>query len=682
MASAKLDRLPLETLQRIASYLHHTYRPSLYALSLANRACHRATLRYVFRDIHLAVGDAEALRRDVGTLVKVLSGAESAHHVRLFGIKGCLFLNIGEPSEPGMEARTSNRDENDDDDEDDEGFDYYGVERDSVHEILGDQEPFLPGAFFDDEPIEVSPEEDMAWAPVVNLVKTLPRLTELVYDCRNQFPPSLLDALHKHHPQCKLYHLTFRLRSLRCGAPDPHEMAIATSPCLHSIKVRYTWRDSDGQDDYNEEAVRELVAGLAPNLKEVRMVHLVASRTSRSIRRLTLPRAPWPGFPGFGPGHRMGSLTSLSLVGAIGAGPSFLQDWSNYTDFSCLHRLALGGGVGNYYVYINDETMRWMAENCSFPRLKALYVCLGRNDDHVEKPDYALDAIAFFKAFEPLDELSVSGPLEPEIVDAILVRHGPTLTKLSLRPSESESSFCDGRPHIPLTFNKGHILQIRAQCPALQDLALSVKRTKSDAREVDIYRAFGKMERLQFLFLTLDCSNWAVNRGSDSVDDLSFDEDDRRLYTKEHPRFRRGHLRETFMNCAVDETLARSIWETICRAKEGKPLESLKLYTAGGGKFGMNVSYNDTYEVVANLSRSWLIERGVRDDKDTINVRELGRRSREARDKHLTRLYDEVYQGGSALPHHSTVHILRRIWPAKEGSKDWREDWASLPLQG
>lgn len=111
-----------------------------------------------------------------------------------------------------------------------------------VAEVLGDEEPYLGGDFFPDEAIEVSPEEDGAWAPVVHLIKILARLTKLIYECRNQFPPSLLAALHKHQPQCKLYHLTFRLRSLRSDTPDPHEMAIATSPCLHSIKTIHGWR--------------------------------------------------------------------------------------------------------------------------------------------------------------------------------------------------------------------------------------------------------------------------------------------------------------------------------------------------------------------------------------------------------------------------------------------------------
>src|ERR1700710_943791 len=214
MDSTKLYKLPFDTLEQIAGYLHDTHRPSLYTFSLASKACYRAALGSVFREVHLTVRGHRALQCNVDALVKVLSGVESAHHVRHLSIKGFLLLNIDESGDPGKVARTPSADD----------MDWFHLS--GMAEILGDEEPCVGREFFPDETIEVSPEEDVAWAPVVQLVKILPHLTKLVYDCRNQFPPSLLDALHKHQPQCKLYHLTFRLRSLRSETLDPHEKAI------------------------------------------------------------------------------------------------------------------------------------------------------------------------------------------------------------------------------------------------------------------------------------------------------------------------------------------------------------------------------------------------------------------------------------------------------------------------
>jgi hypothetical protein len=242
-----------------------------------------------------------------------------------------------------------------------------------------------------------------------------------------------------------------------------------------------------------------------------------------------------------------------------------------------------------------------------------------------------------------------------------------------------------------MTFKKEHVLQIHAQCPVLQELAISIKRTKSDTLEAEIYKSFGKMGQLKSLFLTLDCSDWRVTRDPNFRDDASFDAADREI-AKGSGLLKKGHLRETLMNCAVDETLVRSIWETICQSKAGQELESLKLWTTGGGSWGGYLGTWDISEVVNNLSRSWLIERVARNDEDMINVRELGRRVREARDQKVTDLYkrraeyfrekeDIVMELEDIAEDSEVMQVFRRVWPRKKGSKDWREDWSSLILQ-
>jgi len=290
----------------------------------------------------------------------------------------------------------------------------------------------------------------------------------------------------------------------------------------------------------------------------------------------------------------------------------------------------------------------------------------------------------------------VSGALEPKILDAILDQHGPTLKKLTLRPSEQEFSVSNLRVRrdIPMTFTKEHILQIHTQCPALQELAISVKRTKSDRLEAEMYKSFGQMAQLKSLFLTLDCSDWRVTRDANPPDDASFDAFDRESCNIFGMGYlKNGHLREMLMNCAVDETLVRSIWETICRNKVGRELESLKVWTTGGGHWGDSGGNCSIPPVVDHLSRSWLVERVCRGGgDDIINVRELGRRVREARDQDQTDKYRRraealgkqrhlVLSPRDVAEESPIVQVFRRIWPPKEGSRDWRDDWSSLPLQ-
>lgn len=663
-ARQDINDLALETLQLIAGFLHETHRPSFYAFGLASKPCHGATIAPMFRELHLTVRDPKTLQHDVDTLIETLARTDSARHVRCLSMKGFLRLGVEVSGESSIEAGTMD--------------DMAWFEETGVDEILDGEEPIFPTSGWHvshgEAVIEESSEEDVAWAPVVSLIKRLPGLKTLVYDCRNQFPPSLLGGIHE-HPQCRLKHLTFRLRSLLRDVPDAYEMALATSPSLYSVQVRCAWRDSNGDDDFNQEAMMELVAGLAPNLKEVVVVETKPYIRSAQRRR---PRGPWRGLPGFAPGSGIGSLTSLSLLGSVDWWtPDVLRAWAKHTDFGALRHLALGGGhTLTSERGMCEVVMEWIVQNCRFPRLKTLRVHLGRDDMMVERPHYAGAAVAFFRIFEPLDELIVSGSLEPKILDAILSRHGPTLRKLSLRPSEGETSVANGRirTEVPMVFEKEHLLQIQAQCPVLQELAIPVKRTKSNAVETEIYRTFGKMGHLQVLFLTLDCSDWRVSRDSTRRNEPSFDEIDREIYLG-LDFLQKGHIRECFMNCAVDETLARSVWDTICQVKVGKPLRSLKLWTDGGDQWGNGTSNGSIRPVVDKLSRSWLIERVIENNDDgTIAVKELGRRGREIRDQR----WRAHYQANEDSP---IRQIFHRIWAPKEGSKDWGEDWESLPLQ-
>lgn len=653
-ARQDLEGLPPETLQQIAGYLHET--PSLSAFSLASKTCHSAALPSMFRNIRLAVHSRKTLQHDIDTLIEILSRTESARHVRRLSITGSLGLDV-----EGGTAKLSL----------DELYTEKWFKETGAYEIFDGQEPVFinNGEHVSTEPvIERSSEEDMAWAPVVSLIKTLPGLTTLEYDCRNQFPPLLLDAIEEH--KCKLHHMTFRLRSLLSDTPDPYEMALATSPCLYKAQVRCAWRDSNGDDDFNQEAMMELAAGLAPNLKELVVVGLQPPIPFSKRHR---PRGPWRGLPGFIPGKRTGSLTTLTFLGSVYMSVDTLQSWARHIDFGWLRHLGLAGGyttseLRQRELGIDEEVMDWMIQNCSFHRLRSLRVHLSR-DLMVERPGFADTASTFFKLFEPLRELSVSGSLEAKILDAILSRHGPTLQKLTLRPMEYEMIIPNGRTlEMPMLFEREHILQIQAQCPALRELAITVKRTKSGATEAKIYKSFGKMECLQSLFLTLDCSDWRIAQDSTRTNDPSFDEFDREMYLE--LGLLKGHVRDTFMNCAVDETLARSIWETICGDKKGRPLQSLRLWTTGGGRWLNPLNHGGMRDAAKYLSRSWLIER--RNDKNMIDVRELGRWGREGREQIMA----EMLRRKSDLQ-----QVFRRIWPHKEGSKDWRDDLASLPLQ-
>ncbi|KAF2472671.1 uncharacterized protein BDR25DRAFT_324040 [Lindgomyces ingoldianus] len=621
------------------------HRPSLFAFSLASKTCHRAATFLIFRKISVMIQDREGLQRDAGRLVEALFRTDSARHVQSITIKGALRLNTKKTDIYNPDTRW--------------------LKKSGLAEILDDEELVDSGyrfVVYDEGVIKESSEEDMAWAPFVSLLEATNGLRDLIYDCQSQLPPSLLRALHEKHPLCRLHHLTFRFRTLLWGVPYPYEMELATSPSLYRVRVICTDQDSDGNFDYNMDAVMELAAGLAPNLKEVSIAEIVSQLASsrRSVQKLL-----WQGLPGFS-GEVTGSLTSLSLYYC--GTTAMLQNWAKHTDFDKLQHLVIGGGHERRTCGITGETMAWIARNNLFPNLKTLFVNLNRNDDYNEKPHYSENAISFFQAIDSLEELTINGPITPQMIEAVLIHHGPTLKKLSLEPSESMSN-TRVRREITMEFTEDRMLQIQALCPVLEKLAITVMRDKSSASETAIYKCFGKMESLRSLFLTLDCANWRAGR--DPTYDPRFEGEDQEVACNHSSIIKKGNVREALINSAVDEGLARSIWEMITQNKTGKRLERLKLWTRNGGVFPQAAQIMFLDRFAESMGRSWLIERSPRDDTEEVTVKELKQHAREDYEReHLGQVSPVVEQ------------IFHSIWPRKQGSRDWRDDWSSFPLQG
>ncbi|PQE20309.1 kinase subdomain-containing protein [Rutstroemia sp. NJR-2017a BBW] len=421
--------LPHEILQHIAVCVETAYRPSLYAFSLTSKACHEAAVFVVFRQIIVTAHDREGLRRDVDRLIEALSRTDSLRHIRRITIKGDLRLSDNNTEGWGRQMPTD--------------FDEVLLTEELVS--YHDLDAVLP--VYDEGFIEKSSEEDMAWAPVVNLLQVKLHLEDLVYDCQSQFPPSLLRALREKHPQCRLHHLTFRFRTLLQGVPNSYEMELATSPSLYRVMVTFAELDSNAEHDFNLEAMMELTTGLAPNLKKLLRSYPLSLRP---------PRRSWQGLPGF-TGGKVGSLISLSLLGISRLeSPTVLRNWARHINFACLQHLTLGGCHGLTASGLNAETMELVAQNYSFPRVKTLSVYLTRDDLYQASPHYSEHAVSFLQTFKSLEELSIYGPIDSQILDTVLSHHGQTLKRLILHPLESvmNNSIPRDRRNMPFEFTK------------------------------------------------------------------------------------------------------------------------------------------------------------------------------------------------------------------------------------
>ncbi len=661
-----MDSLPTETLLRIAEAISLDYPPSLTSLALTNKRFHAVSTTWRLRNIKFHIISHRKLRRDVDKCLEILNKNQNFRHVRRLQITGSM------PEKP-------------DDDSEVEDMIPETVEQEWTldnNTWNGSDDIFgAPGnaVLYGHGSIEMLPEEDAGWSPLVKLLKRLPNPQDLTFGCSNQFPASLLTELKEHHPRCRLHLCKFRFRSLGCEETNTHEMAVATLPNLHSIKVRHTGRNSATGDDYNEEATMCLLRGLAPNLKRLVITQCRPVRNRLQSSAPRSPKGPWKGFSQ-GPWsstletsavHRT-ALESLQISGNGRLSVEGLRKWQDHVSFDTLQKIQLG--------YLDGELLQWAAANTSFPNLTELGFTLDRKYTSGSHLDFTSCAVAFFNSLTPLDTLKLSGSIDLEIFHAVLKRHGTTLRNLKLRPSEPFQSHT--RRKQPIIFTRDDVIHMQESCPLLEDLTMPIQRSKGSAAEVDMYRAFGKMRNLTHLVVKLDYSNPVLGQGSEPANDPSFDEW-MQGFLDVHVSPRRGHVRDMMLNAAVDEPLARSIWSVICATKPGRPLIYLALDITGHLGFGTNSIHGAIYTIIHHLQRWYLFERSVRDDNDRFTMTEIGREDRETDDKRNRENEREAEQKGEPrqLRLDPAMEVFRRIWPEKEGSVDWRDDWSSLPLQ-
>lgn len=155
---------------------------------------------------------------------------------------------------------------------------------------------------------------DSEWLLFAQMVIQFSGLRSLRWGCLQQIPSCVLQAIE---PRCHLDVPSFSLRSLFQRPMEPieinaHELALACSPCLKSLCLRFDFRD-DGLSNYNYYAVMDMAAGAAPNLREVALLYESSGSSPMSLRDIGTRSQPWrhdllPRFLG-----AIGELTCLEL---------------------------------------------------------------------------------------------------------------------------------------------------------------------------------------------------------------------------------------------------------------------------------------------------------------------------------------------------------------------------------
>jgi hypothetical protein len=211
-------------------------------------------------------------------------------------------------------------------------------------------------------------QKNHIWKPLAEFILRLPNLESIYYHSHYQFPPCLLDSLHKHRSQCRLYITRFALWSLGPQGPtDPYEFTLMSSPSLHGIGTategaygsRITESTTPWEHVYLTEALRYLVSGLTPQLKTLIVTHLRGYRMTPT-RYYNPP--PWTGFTLQG----RGLLEHLEIRETDNRQirqntKEDIETWIQDTDFSALKTLKLSKGSrldALEYMTTNDHTLQ------------------------------------------------------------------------------------------------------------------------------------------------------------------------------------------------------------------------------------------------------------------------------------------------------------------------------------
>lgn len=526
-------------------------------------------------------------------------------------------------------------------------------------------------------------EVDHLWLPLVDLIRQLPALADLIYQCYpSQFPPCLLEALHQHLPKCRLHIDNFHLRSIDADPPiaDSHEFRIVTSPCLYSINTT-TDKKSIAAPSHHVKAVLRMVSGLAPNLKEVHLFRNGRKRTWAEWDERAYFFPPWGNLPIHTEGPRViGSLSCLQLWSLstikdraeVKAG--VLQDWSYYTDFSVLRTLRINN-------IVTQEALEYLVEiSQDFRSLETLVLNLGALESQYylflnrTSSRLAGELIGNLQGLRTLDIAGWSRGFDTN------TRWGPELRTLTLR------SFREECPTVR------DIANIRERCPLLENLQIAICRTGGDANETALYRELSTFPRLKNLSLKMEPQfPGLLCQIGDDVDLPplpalpDFDEFDKEPFPNSN--YLKGHVRRGFINGAMDATLAQDIFETISKVKESHNLvllEKLSIIYEDVCDFTFKHKFRYLGKYGIPLFGAWQVERSSQtNSRHVLHVKKLDKLDKndiDLEEWQCESFFQNAFPDADLADSAELELVFRRIWPEQWEGSDWRDDWHSIPL--
>ncbi|PKX93599.1 uncharacterized protein P174DRAFT_388362 [Aspergillus novofumigatus IBT 16806] len=563
-----MDRLPFEVKHMICALAMDTSRATLEELSLMNHAWYQAAVPLLYEKLQLCLTTTAQLQADVEQLL--------SHPLRKLYIRYLRRLDlVGQSGKQSLNLAALQEDEGG---------------------------PIMLDGFLDRElwqkqrhtfPLCRRRTTTLDHAPLARFIAALTSLKEVNYVRAVRFPQEVLDALHKYHPSCKLNLLHFYLQAWKHQGLSDRDMAVVTSPCLHSIRCYY-YRYVGNYEVIESAILRTL--SVAPNLKKVDLV-LVPQRkpADRRIYRFE---------PSAGVSNAVARLETLSFSLNTTMSVQCFNQWHQKIDLGHLRALSIGR--------IDDPTLARSicAVAAYFQRLERLSINLPVAPRRHR--EYWRSVEEMMKALPPLKGLGLVGNRNAPFVSKVLSRHGATLQSLGL-DSRNVSHHMrlqrQGRPY----YNADEISRFASMCPVLRELHLTVHRVQGRAPEVKVYKALGHSPALTHLCVKLDCVPSADDPPDDFVPsyipvyDPSYGEDVRKV-------------RKLCINAAIDKPLAGNIFNTILSSQRTRRLASLRLLPTGDWRPGIRTfGIHEPFEI-DELFRCFAVTRLANSESGVLNV--------------------------------------------------------------
>ena len=666
--SATIETLPSEILQIITEYIASPKSSHLSAFSRCSKTCHEAAARTLYACIRLHVtipeprnltrssqdifSDVPLLDSEVGCWDELLTRHNAHGRVRSLEVNEYCITEQSSNAH-GRAHHFHHLDHLDSQDE------FADPWRGSLRMPCCLKQADYP----------TYAEEEAAWSVLSNFMHQLTTLTDIYFNCSRPPPRCVLEPVQKLRTRPNIHLASFWFRNFLRDSDGPMELPMLLSQQLRSIRARSCGYTSNGDEDYTHEGILCLANGLNSGIRDLSLLtdleglpQGMAGAVSDRTRR-----APWDGFQD---ATAMESKQSAKLASFElgGSGPVYLELLETSfrrCDMSNLTLLKLR-------IPTTHKGLGWVAENVSLPSLRVLVLGV----DHSRLQDFECGdhdlASTFLDSVPPLVALRFVSDIDEATFQVLLKRHGPSLRRLWFPPPQTQSK---------IFVDSSQVIAIGESCRRLEDLALSIPRSMGDEKEVHMYRALGSLPRLQTLSLALDCEDVSLDLQAPGYEPTiiypSFDDFDREFLETfaatgaGHGRQpRKGHIRLAMLNAAIDETLARSIFDTISDAKpigdRTLPFERLELAPFRGAYT------EEAGEAIDVVAQWWLVERDERADyRDHIIATE----NRCAEDA------TEGERGQQAWLDPEIKSIFRKIWPGSpDQASDWTLDWTSLPL--